>query len=104
MSVFDKHIFRASKVNNLCVFVDSSSRRCGLLEGDPIHRQTARAYYTIPLIEKLEVRIKDLEDKEHFMRSPKNPGGMPESILLGRVQGQIGEAKYWLAEVKKNGV
>lgn len=59
---------------------------------------------TNSLIEKLEARIKDLEDKERFIRSPKNPDGMPGSILLGRVQGQIGEAKYWLEEVKKNGV
>lgn len=51
-------------------------------------------HITVELEEKLRARILDLEDKERWMRNPKNPDGFAASILIGRCQGQIGEIKY----------
>lgn len=51
----------------------------------------------------IQVRIADLEDKERWMRDPKNPDGHPSAILLGRVQGQISEAKHILLLAQRSG-
>jgi hypothetical protein len=44
----------------------------------------------------LRTRLADLVDKESWMRNSKNPDGPSAPILIGRVQGQIGEVKYIL--------
>lgn len=56
-------------------------------------------HITAEFEERLRARLKDLKDKEAFMRSPASQGGgFPRSILIGRMQGQIGEVEHILRE------
>ena len=82
---------------------NSSSLRWTSWTSSQPHPAARKGKMETKLRKFFEQRIKWLMDKELEMRRPNSPDYTPNELLWGRVQGQIGEAKFWLDYLAKAG-